>query len=86
MAFVYPPVTPPLPERSEQLARLVYELLDAQSDTERLVLEPGNELSWRAHLSYLRDLQRVGRAVLAEEIGVSSAGDVPSRTAGAQTV
>jgi hypothetical protein len=78
MAFVYPPITSPQAERSEQLTRLVYELLDAHTDTERLVLEGRNELHWRAHLSYLRDLHRLGRAVLAEEIG---AGDALSRTA-----
>ena len=48
MAFVYPPIVSPLAERSEQLSRLVYELLDAHSDTERLVLERRNELHWRA--------------------------------------
>ena len=80
MAFVYPPIVSPLAERSEQLSRLVYELLDAHSDTERLVLERRNELHWRAHLNYLRDLQRLGRAVLAEEIGVPTAGDAVSRT------
>ena len=34
MAFVYPPITSPQAERSEQLTRLVYGLLDAHSDTE----------------------------------------------------
>ena len=70
MAFVYPPITSPLAEHSAQLTRLVYELLDAHSDTERLVLERRSGLRWRAHLSHLRDLQRLGRAVLAEEKGV----------------
>lgn len=58
----------PTAERSEQLARLAYELLDAHRDTEGLVRERAQELQWRAHLSYLRDLQRVGRQVLAQPI------------------
>lgn len=52
-------------QRSEQLARVVYELLDALADTERLLRSPRGELLWRAHLDYLRDLQRVARGVLA---------------------
>jgi hypothetical protein len=51
--------------RAEQLARLVYELLDAHADTARLVSGPATELLWGAHLDYLRDLQRVGREILA---------------------
>ena len=47
------------------LTELVYELLDAQADT--LMLEPDSldEPEWRAHLDYLRRLQRVGREMLA---------------------
>ena len=63
MAFAYLPNSS---ERSEQLARLVYELLDAHADTERLVREHSSELQWRAHLGYLRGLLRVGREPLAE--------------------
>jgi hypothetical protein len=66
MAFAYPSLLSPAAERSEQLARLVYELLDAHSDTEQLIRERPTELQWRAHLSYLRDLQRLGREVLAQ--------------------
>jgi hypothetical protein len=65
VAYAYPPIPSPAAERSEQLARLVYELLDAQRDTEQLVHEQAQGLQWRAHLSYLRDLQRVGRQALA---------------------
>jgi hypothetical protein len=68
MAIADPPVPPPAAERSERLALLVYELLDAHSDTERLVLAPSSELQWRVHLSYLQDLQRLGREILAEPI------------------
>ncbi|MBV9000900.1 MAG: hypothetical protein JO304_17695 [Solirubrobacterales bacterium] len=64
MAFAYPISS--TAERSELLARLVYELLDAHSDTERLTRERPTELQWRAHLSYLRDLQRLGRQILAQ--------------------
>jgi hypothetical protein len=60
--FTYPPTTS---DRSEQLARLVYELLDAHSDTARLMQEHSGEVQWRAHLDYLRDLQRLGRETLA---------------------
>ena len=51
--------------RAEQLARLVYELLDAHADTEQLAHGPSAGLLWRAHLDYLRDLQRTGREILA---------------------
>ncbi|HUA07452.1 MAG TPA: hypothetical protein VMB27_26355 [Solirubrobacteraceae bacterium] len=51
--------------RSEQLARLVYELLDAHADTEQLSRRGHDDLVWAAHLDYLRDLQRVAREVLA---------------------
>jgi len=52
--------------RSEQLARLVYELLDAHADTEQLASHHEHDLLWGAHLDYLRDLQRVAREVLAD--------------------
>ena len=52
--------------RSEQLTCLVYELLDAHADTEPLSRDDDRGLMWRAHLAYLRDLQRVAREVLAE--------------------
>ena len=68
MAYAYPPIPSPAAERSEQLARLVYELLDAHRDTEQLVHEQAQDLQWRAHLSYLRDLQRVGRQALAQPV------------------
>lgn len=48
------------------LVRLVYELLDAHQDTARLVgTGTAADIRWRAHLDYLRALQRVGREVLA---------------------
>jgi hypothetical protein len=52
--------------RSEQLARLVYELLDAHADTMALSEHEQEDLRWRAHLDYLRGLQRVAREVLAD--------------------
>jgi hypothetical protein len=55
-------------ERAEQLARLVYELLDAHADTDRLVRGPSNALLWQAHLHYLGDLQRTGREILARGV------------------
>ena len=64
-AFGRPQVSSGAFERSEQLARLVYELLDAHADTDRLMRRPHSELLWHAHRAYLRDLQRVAREVLA---------------------
>jgi hypothetical protein len=52
-------------EGGEQLGRLVYELLDAHADTDRLVRGPSTEFLWQVHLHYLRDLQRTGREILA---------------------
>jgi hypothetical protein len=68
MAFADPPISSRLAVRSEELARLAYELLDAHSDTQRLVDEQSNELQWRLHLDYLKDLQRLGREVLAQKV------------------
>ncbi|MGN6169780.1 MAG: hypothetical protein ACTHQQ_16660 [Solirubrobacteraceae bacterium] len=59
------PISTASAERAEQLARLVYELLDAHADTDRLVHGPSTPLLWQAHLRYLRDLQRTGREILA---------------------
>jgi hypothetical protein len=64
--MAYPLSTSLVAERSERLARLAYELLDAHADTERLAHERPTQLQWRTHLSYLRDLQRVGREILAD--------------------
>ncbi|MGZ6565615.1 MAG: hypothetical protein ACXVHB_33965 [Solirubrobacteraceae bacterium] len=47
------------------LALVVYELLDAHDDTMRLGEGLEGDLRWRAHLDYLRGLQRVGREALA---------------------
>jgi hypothetical protein len=68
MATAHPTIPSPAPERFERLALLVYELMDAHSDTARLVLEPSSKLQWSAHLGYLQDLQRLGREILAESI------------------
>ena len=57
--------TAPLPRAYEQLTCLVYELLDAHDDTARLATGQDLDLRWQAHLSYLRDLQRVAREMLA---------------------
>jgi hypothetical protein len=55
----------PIPWASEQLTRLVYELLDAHDDTARIATGQHLDARWQAHLSYLRDLQRVARELLA---------------------
>jgi hypothetical protein len=66
MAFSQPQKAPAAVGRSEQLTRLVYEPLDAHAGTEHLSRTQSGELSWHAHLHYLRDLQWVGREVLAD--------------------
>jgi hypothetical protein len=58
-------------EREARLHALVYELLDAHGDTQRLAGDRPHDLAWALHLDYLRDLQRVGRELLATG-GVSS--------------
>jgi hypothetical protein len=62
--YTAPPLAP-LPEPCEQPTRLAYELLDAHDDTARIATGQNLDAHWQAHLSYLRDLQRVGREVLA---------------------
>ena len=62
------PAPSPSAERSEQLARLVYELLDAHTDTIQLINCQSISLHWQGHLRYLRDLQRTGREILARSI------------------
>jgi hypothetical protein len=57
---------PPHSAKPEDLGELVYELLDAHDDTARLAAELADDACWQAHLAYLRDLQRVGRAMLAQ--------------------
>jgi len=48
------------------LVALAYELLDAHDDTAQLVAGGlAYDLSWAAHLDYLRALQRKGREILA---------------------
>jgi len=56
-----------LPDALElhDVTALLYELLDAHIDTVLLAHEPVADEQWAAHLDYLRDLQRVGRATLA---------------------
>jgi hypothetical protein len=50
-------------------AQLMYELLDAHTDTATLAGETDclDDERWLAHLDYLRALQRVARAALARE-------------------
>jgi len=60
-------------EQSTVLVELVYELLDAHEDTARIAADlDGDDVGvssdagqWAAHLDYLRQLQRVGRELLA---------------------
>jgi len=55
------------------LAALVYELLDAHSDTADLAAELSDEITWAAHLDYLRALQRTARESLARSVGAVEA-------------
>jgi hypothetical protein len=48
------------------LTRLIYELIDAHADTAELAAGLQDDLLWRAHLEYLRALQREGRSALAQ--------------------
>jgi hypothetical protein len=57
---------------TDELTRLVYELLDAHDDTARLAAGVEDEPRWAAHLDYLRRLQRLGRAVVARAAVVGS--------------
>ena len=68
MPYAYPPILSSQAARSERLARLAYELLDAHLDTEHLVRQRRSELQWQAHLNYLRDLPRLGREILATDL------------------
>ena len=52
-------------EAGARLAELAYELLDAHTDTARLIDGLPYDPSWAAHLDYLRALQRKGREMLA---------------------
>jgi hypothetical protein len=52
-------------ETAGVLAALAYELLDAHADTAQLADGLPDDLSWAAHLDYLRGLQRKGREMLA---------------------
>jgi hypothetical protein len=54
-----------VPQALDQMAALVYELLDAHADTVVLADDLGNDGQWGAHMDYLRNLQRVGRETLA---------------------
>lgn len=64
------------PNAVDALVAVTYELLDAHADTSRLAADHADDLEWQQHLSYLRDLQRVGRAVLAR---TGSAADAAER-------
>jgi hypothetical protein len=48
------------------LVQLIYELLDAHDDTARIAAAAPLDHTWRAHVAYLRALQRKGRELLAQ--------------------
>ena len=57
--------SPPRVAWEQLLVTLVYELLDAHHDTVDLAHRLDDE-EWRAHLDYLRALQRTARELLAQ--------------------
>jgi hypothetical protein len=61
-----------------ELLSLVYELLDAHDDTARLVVGADLDLRWSAHLDYLRDLQRVGREMIARATRAHANAEIPA--------
>lgn len=61
-----------VPPALDQMAALVYELLDAHADTVVLADDLVQAGRWAAHVDYLRSLQRVGRETLA---GLGDTGD-----------
>jgi hypothetical protein len=65
--------------RCERLICLIYELLDAHEDTARIAAGAPDPM-WQTHLVYLRDLQRLGREVLA----AAGEAEVSRRVANAQ--
>jgi hypothetical protein len=66
----------PRPDTSpcERLISLIYELLDAHDDTARIVAGLASDSIWQLHLVYLRDLQRLGREIVAAASGQLGAG------------
>jgi hypothetical protein len=57
------------------LVALAYELLDPHADTSRLTGDETSDAEPQNHPAYLRDLQRVGREMLADAVAVD--GDRP---------
>lgn len=67
-------------QRKSLLIDLVYELLDAHSDTVDLASQM-NDPDWQAHTEYVRALQRRGREILAvsvREVGYAPALRTPT--------
>ena len=58
----------------ERLIGLIYELLDAHDDTARIAAGFAPDPIWQPHLVYLRDLQRLGREMVAAAAGELEAG------------
>jgi hypothetical protein len=60
---------------------MIYELLDAHSDTAALARETDclDDERWLAHLDYLRALQRVARVALARDAAYASSSSAATR-------
>lgn len=52
-------------DAASQITSVIYELLDAHTDTAQLAAGLADDPVWDAHLDYLRALQRKGREALA---------------------
>ena len=69
MSYANRPIPASVTMPWEWLNDLAYELLDAHADTQWLLQDIArDDLSIRQHLDYLRDLQRVGREILARVV------------------
>jgi hypothetical protein len=75
VSVVHPLTRSRAAKRTEQLAWLVYEPLDAHLDTELLLREGLSALSVLAYWDYLRHPQRRGREILSQKIWPPADGD-----------
>jgi hypothetical protein len=69
--------------QASHLVELVYELLDAHDDTADLASDLAGDWDWRAHLEYLRALQRRGRETLAHAGVINAFTAAPEESAAA---
>lgn len=63
--MVFQPAPHVATEQKVNVPELLAECLDAHADTLRLARGLPDSPEWEAHSTYLKDLERVGRAALA---------------------